>query len=149
MRDPGGGFAGGFVHLHVRSGFSWGLGAATPEELVGRAAALGMGALALTDRDTLAGVPRFLAARGEAGISPVVGAEVTVEVATAAGLARGHVVLLAASGPGYRALSKLLTAYLLPAKGSPWPSAAQRRNPACPWRRSSSTLPARAGTWSA
>ena len=132
MRDPGGGPAEGFCHLQVRSGFSWGLGTATPEELVGRAAALGMGALALTDRDTLAGVPRFLAACGEAGLSPVVGAEVTVEVATAAGLARGHVVLLAASGPGYRALSRLLTAYLLPSEGAPWPSAAQRRSPACP-----------------
>ena len=136
MRGPGGGptggFCHGFAHLHVRSGFSWGLGTATPEELVGRAAALGMGALALTDRDTLAGVPRFLAACGEAGLSPVVGAEVTVEVGTAAGPARGHVVVLAASTQGYRALSRLLTAYLLPKGGAPWPSAAERRNPACP-----------------
>ena len=132
MKQPGGDPAGGFCHLHVRSGFSWGLGTATPEELVGRAAELGIGALALADRDTLAGVPRFLKACEGAGISPVVGAEVTVEVGGAAGLARGHVVVLAASTRGYRALSRLLTAYLLPAEGAPWPSAAERRNPACP-----------------
>ncbi len=135
MRDSGGGPAEGFCHLHVRSGFSWGLGTASPEELIGRAAALGMGALALTDRDTLAGIPRFLAACGDAGLSPVVGAEVTVELRepnASVGFARGHVVLLAASERGYRALSKLLTAYLLPAEGAPWPSAAERRSPACP-----------------
>ncbi|WP_166180752.1 DNA polymerase III subunit alpha [Rubrobacter tropicus] len=132
MNDPGGGPAGVFCHLHVRSGFSWGLGTASPEELVGSAVELGMRALALTDRDTLAGIPRFLNACEGAGISPLVGAEVTVEVGDGAGAARGHVVLLAASTRGYRTLSRLLTAYLLPAEGASWPSAAERRNPACP-----------------
>ena len=50
----------GYAHLHVRSGFSYGFGVATPEELVGAAAAAGMGSLALTDRDGLYGVPRLL-----------------------------------------------------------------------------------------
>ena len=136
MRGPGvRGPAEGICHLHVRSGFSWGLGTATPEELVGSAAGLGMRALALTDRDTLAGIPRFSNACAGAGLSPVVGAEVTVGVRgpnVLAGFVRGHVVVLAASGRGYRALSRLLTAYLLPAEGDPWPSAARRRNPSCP-----------------
>ena len=93
---------------------------------------MGFASLALTDRDGLYGVPRFLAACAGHGISPVVGAEVTVEVRGAgASPHRGHVVLLAASDRGYRSLSRLLTAYLLPPEGSPWPSAAERRSPAC------------------
>lgn len=131
---PGGpGLSRVFAHLHVRSGFSYGLGAATPEGLTGAAEAMGYRALALTDRDGLYGVPRFLRACGEAGLSPVVGAEVTVRLESPNGSRhRGHVVLLAASGNGYRTLSRLLTAYLLPPKGVPCPSAAERRNPSCP-----------------
>ncbi|MBA3953260.1 MAG: PHP domain-containing protein, partial [Rubrobacter sp.] len=63
-------FARGFAHLHVRSGFSYGYGVATPEELVGGAAEMGMGAMALTDRDGLYGIPRFLEAAGRVGVSP-------------------------------------------------------------------------------
>ncbi|PLS83372.1 MAG: hypothetical protein CYG60_22055 [Actinobacteria bacterium] len=59
-----------FTHLHVRSGFSYGFGVATPEELAEAAARTGMEALALTGRDGLYGVPRFLGACGEAGGSP-------------------------------------------------------------------------------
>ncbi|WP_141760720.1 PHP domain-containing protein, partial [Streptomyces nanshensis] len=49
----------GFTHLHTASGFSLRYGASHPERLVERAAGRGMGALALTDRDTLAGAIRF------------------------------------------------------------------------------------------
>ncbi|MEJ7631466.1 MAG: PHP domain-containing protein [Rubrobacteraceae bacterium] len=80
MKDPAspprGGYCRGFAHLHVRSGFSYGLGTATPEELAGAAAGMGYPAMALTDRDGLYGVPRFLAACGETGLSPIVGAEI-------------------------------------------------------------------------
>ena len=139
MKDPAspprGGYCRGLAHLHVRSGFSYGLGTATPEELAGAAAGMGYPAMALTDRDGLYGVPRFLAACGEAGLSPIVGAEITVELAKPGGkdntLHCGHVVLLAASERGYRSLSRLLTAYLLPPDGAPWPSALERRNPSC------------------
>ena len=65
-----------FVHLHVRSGFSFGFGVARPEELVEAAARMGMSSLALTDRNGLYGIPRFLEAAGEAGILPIVGTEV-------------------------------------------------------------------------
>lgn len=85
-----------FAHLHVRSGFSYGFGVATPEELVGTAA-MGMEALALTDRDRLYGVPRFLEAAAEAGVSPIVGTEVSVEDG-------GHLVLLAEGLEGDRSL---------------------------------------------
>lgn len=67
------------AHLHVRSGFSYGQGVAYPDELVRAAAGLGYEALALTDRDGLYGIPKFLAACRSHGVSPMVGAEVTVE----------------------------------------------------------------------
>ncbi len=77
-RQPVVGFHSGFAHLHVRSGFSYGLGTATPEELAGAAAWMGYSAMALTDRNGLYGIPRFLKACGEHGLSPIVGAEGTV-----------------------------------------------------------------------
>jgi error-prone DNA polymerase len=117
---------GAFSHLHVRSGFSWGFGTATPEELVERAAELGMDALALTDRDTLAGIPRFLRACVERDVSPVVGAEVTVQL-TEDGGPNGHLVLLADSQEGYRSLCRLISSYRLRSGPSP----AERRNPVC------------------
>lgn len=94
----------GFAHLHVRSGFSYGFGVAKPEELVHTAAKTGMGSLALTDKDGLYGIPRFLRVAEEHGIEPVVGAEVTME-------GGGHLILLAESLEGCRSLSKLITAY--------------------------------------
>ena len=49
-----------FVHLDVRSCFSLKEGAFTPEQLVGRAAQLGMPAVAICDRDGLYGAARFV-----------------------------------------------------------------------------------------
>ncbi|MEJ7817015.1 MAG: PHP domain-containing protein, partial [Rubrobacter sp.] len=69
----------GLAHLHVRSGFSYGLGTATPEELTEMAARMGYASMALTDRNGLYGIPRFLRACEERGLSPIVGAEITVE----------------------------------------------------------------------
>jgi error-prone DNA polymerase len=94
----------GFAHLHVRSGFSYGFGIATPEELAETASRLGMTSLALTDKDGLYGVPRFLQATHEVGICPIVGAEIAVK-------GGGHLVLLAEGMEGYRSLSKLITDY--------------------------------------
>jgi DNA polymerase III alpha subunit len=105
-----------FVHLHVRSGFSFGFGVARPEELVESAARMGMSSLALTDRDGLYGIPRFLEAADEAGILPIVGTEVSTE--------GGHVVLLAESMQGYLSLCRLITDYRT--------SSEDRRRPACP-----------------
>ena len=70
----------GFAHLHVASGFSMRYGASMPEDLVERAAAHGQGALALTDRDGLYGAVRFATACGRAGIAPVLGVDLAVEL---------------------------------------------------------------------
>ncbi len=72
--------------------------------------------LALTDRDGLYGIPRFLEAASRMGILPIVGAEIS--------MAEGHVVLLAESIEGYRSLCRLITRYRT--------SSEDRRRPLCP-----------------
>ncbi|WP_037860584.1 DNA polymerase III subunit alpha [Streptomyces sp. NRRL S-340] len=69
----------GFTHLHTVSGFSLRYGASHPERLAERAAERGMDALALTDRDTLAGTVRFAKACAAAGIRPLFGTELAVD----------------------------------------------------------------------
>ncbi|OKI63598.1 DNA polymerase III subunit alpha [Streptomyces sp. MJM1172] len=68
----------GFTHLHTVSGFSMRYGGSHPERLAQRAAERGMDALALTDRDTLAGAVRFAKACGPAGIRPLFGVDLAV-----------------------------------------------------------------------
>ncbi|MFA3879200.1 DNA polymerase III subunit alpha [Streptomyces sp. MMCC 100] len=68
----------GFTHLHTVSGFSARYGASHPERLAERAFERGMDALALTDRDTLAGTVRFAKACAGAGVRPLFGAELAV-----------------------------------------------------------------------
>ncbi len=91
-----------FVELHARSAFSFLEGAALPEELAERAAALEQPALALLDRDGLYGAPRFYRAATRAGINPLVGAEVTLAEG-------GRLPLLVESPEGYQNLCRLLT----------------------------------------
>ncbi|GGV68487.1 DNA-directed DNA polymerase [Streptomyces massasporeus] len=68
----------GFTHLHTVSGFSLRYGASHPERLAERASERGMDALALTDRDTLAGAVRFSKACGKAGVRPLFGVDLAV-----------------------------------------------------------------------
>jgi error-prone DNA polymerase len=64
-----------YAELQVTSNFSFLRGGSHPEELVRRAAELGLSAIALTDRNTLAGVVRaHVAAKEVVGIRFVVGA---------------------------------------------------------------------------
>jgi len=63
------------VDLHAHSTASD--GAATPEALIAEAAAAGLSAIALTDHDTVAGVPRSAAAATSAGIRLVAGCELS------------------------------------------------------------------------
>ncbi|WP_446040831.1 DNA polymerase III subunit alpha [Streptomyces sp. SID1121] len=67
-----------FTHLRTVSGFSLRYGASHPERLAERAAERDMDALALTDRDTLAGAVRFAKACAEEGIRPLFGVELAV-----------------------------------------------------------------------
>ena len=70
-----------YVELRCRSAFSFLDGASLPEDLVAAAARQGYGALALADRNGLSGAPRFFAAAKQAGVRPIVGAEVTLATA--------------------------------------------------------------------
>lgn len=81
--------SGRFVHLHTASGFSLRYGASHPETLAERAAERGMEALALTDRDTLAGAVRFAAACARVGVRPLYGVELAVADPPPAGRAAG------------------------------------------------------------
>ncbi|MFG2331845.1 DNA polymerase III subunit alpha [Streptomyces sp. NPDC048604] len=73
----------GFTHLRTVSGFSLRYGASHPDRLAERAAERGMDALALTDRDSLAGTVRFAKACAAAGVRPLFGVDLAVATAAA------------------------------------------------------------------
>ncbi|MHB8733765.1 MAG: DNA polymerase III subunit alpha, partial [Terriglobales bacterium] len=91
-----------FSELHCRSAFSFLAGASLPEELVGRAAELGLPALALTDCNGVYGGPRFHAEARRKGVRPIVGAELMLAEG-------GHLPVLVATRAGYQNLCRLLT----------------------------------------
>ena len=68
-----------YAELHAKSNFSFLEGASHPEELVERAAELHYTALAVTDRNSLAGVVRAHVAAKQRGLKLVIGAEITAE----------------------------------------------------------------------
>jgi error-prone DNA polymerase len=90
------------VELNAASAFSFLRASSLPEDLVERAAELGVEALALVDRDGLSGAPRFFQAARAAGVRPIVGAELTL----AGG---GSLPMLVESRAGYRSLCRLIS----------------------------------------
>ena len=118
-----------YCELRAASSFSFLDGSSQPEDLVLRAAELGLPAVALVDRAGVYGAPRFYAAAREAGLRALVGAEVVLDApelaaerppgagepprgrrgeAEAARLPR--VTVLVRERAGYRNLCRLLTA---------------------------------------
>lgn len=97
-----------FVHLHVHSEYSLADGLLKVKDLVGRAAATGMPAVALTDRNNLFALVKFFEACMAQGVKPILGAEVAVQE-TADGIAE-RVLLLARDLEGYRNLLALISA---------------------------------------
>ncbi len=91
-----------YAELHAKTNFSFLEGASHPEELVERAAELGYAALAITDRNSLAGVVRAHGAAKDAGLKLLVGAEITPEDAP-------PVVLWATDRAAYGRLARLIT----------------------------------------
>ncbi|GAA5142467.1 hypothetical protein GCM10023213_28450 [Prosthecobacter algae] len=91
-----------FYELHARSAFSFLRGASSPEEMIVRAAELGMSHLVLTDRDGLYGSARAHQKAKELGLKAVVGAELTLEC--------GCVLpVIVRTREGYQNLSRMLT----------------------------------------
>ena len=102
-----------YIELHAHSNFSLLDGASRTEELVERAASLGMAALAVTDHNGLYNACLFSRKAKEAGIKPILGAEVSLEGGR-------HITLLVENGKGYANLSRLITkAQLSGSKGDP------------------------------
>ncbi|MFN7804178.1 MAG: error-prone DNA polymerase [Planctomycetaceae bacterium] len=91
-----------YAELHCKSNFSFLEGASHPDELVARSVELGLSALAITDRNTLAGVVRMHAAAKPAGLKLLVGAEIWLQDAP-------PVVVRAQDRAGYGRLARLIT----------------------------------------
>ncbi len=101
-----------YAELHAHSGFSFLDGASDPEELVAEAVRLGLSGLALTDHHGLYGVVRFAEAARALGLPAIFGAELTLSASDDRhGIpdpSGTHLVVLARSVKGYRALSTML-----------------------------------------
>ncbi len=91
-----------YAELHCCTNYSFLEGASHPDELVRAADRLGLKALAITDRNSLAGVVRAHVAAGECGMRLLIGAEITPTDGPSA-------VLLAVNRSGYAGLSALIT----------------------------------------
>jgi error-prone DNA polymerase len=113
-----------YVELHCASAFSFLQGASLPEILIDRAAELGYPALALLDRDGVYGAPRFHKAALSAGVRPIIGAELSLNLEVRSeklevrrahssdfSLLASHFLLpvLCESQEGYRNLCRLIT----------------------------------------
>src|SRR5687767_1849237 len=97
-----------FVHLRMHSEYSVNDGIVRIEQVVERAAADGMPALALTDAANLFGMVKFYGAARAAGVKPVIGADCWVEN-PADRDKPSRLLLLCASRAGYLRLCDLLS----------------------------------------
>jgi DNA polymerase-3 subunit alpha len=116
-----------FVHLRVKSAYSLLEGAVRPGELAKLARDGGMPAVAVTDVNNLFGVFEITETLVKAGIQPIVGCLLAVELGKATGPgSRGKppmLPLLVQNEAGYRNLTKLLSAAYLGAEPGDWPHA--------------------------
>src|SRR5215468_2225444 len=94
-----------YIELHARSAFSFLEGGSLPEGLIARAAAIGLPALALLDRNGFYGSPRFHMSAQKANLRAHVGAELTVIDKDI----QAYYPLLCVSRAGYQNLCRLLT----------------------------------------
>ena len=120
-----------YAELRVASAFSFLAASSAPEDLIERAAELGLPALALADRNGVYGCPRLHGAARSAGVRALVGAEVVLVAGDPPRVGRGplglvpppeaiptlappllenRITLLAESRQGYKNLCRLLTA---------------------------------------
>jgi len=97
-----------FVHLHVHSEYSWLDGACIIDDLVKRAKKLKMPAVAITDRNSIAGAIHLSEKCKEAGIKPIIGLEIEVLNDISDGRVFS-VILLAQNLEGFFNLSRLIT----------------------------------------
>ncbi len=101
----------GFCHLHVHTHYSALDGACKVDQLVARAAEMGMPALAITDHGVLSGIIQFYQQCKKKGVKPIIGLETYVVEdrfrKDAGNEQRWHLTLLAKDDTGYKNLLKL------------------------------------------
>jgi error-prone DNA polymerase len=103
----------GYAELHCRSNFSFLTGASHPEHLVEVAGALGLDALAMTDRNGVYGIVRFAEAARAVGLPTVFGVEIDCG-------AFGEIVLLSRGASGYGPMVRAVSeGQLAGKKGAP------------------------------
>src|SRR5579872_1443286 len=117
-----------FVHLRVKSAYSMLEGAIRPGELAELARENAMPAVAVTDVNNLFGTYELSDTLAKAGVQPIVGCLLSVELdevapANAVGSRRkpAALALLVQNDTGYRNLAKLLSAAFLKAEPGDWP----------------------------
>src|SRR5437763_11239099 len=117
-----------FVHLRVKSAYSLLEGAVRPQEIADLARAQSMPAVAVTDVNNLFGVYEISETLARAGVQPIVGCLLSVELGETTAAAPGFtrekpaaLPLLVQNDTGYRNLSKLLSAAYLDAEPGDWP----------------------------
>ncbi|MGB4076702.1 MAG: DNA polymerase III subunit alpha [Minisyncoccia bacterium] len=102
-----------FVHLHTHSHYSFLQALPKIDDLVAKAKAEGMSAVALTDAGNLHGAIEFYKAATAAGIKPILGVDAYVAPlslhARERGEKRSRLVLLVENMTGYKNLLKLVT----------------------------------------
>jgi DNA polymerase-3 subunit alpha len=103
--------AASFVHLKVHTEYSIADGLVKVHELVERAVAHGMPAVAITDRSNLFGLIKFYDACMSAGVKPIVGADLTYHdtASDADPTGRYRCVVLAMDEVGYRNVITLVS----------------------------------------
>ncbi len=96
-----------FIHLHCFSEYSVVASINTIKKLIGRAKALGMQSLAITDINNLFALVKFYQACKQAKIKPIIGADVSLYSAT---LKQNYrLILLCQNSDGFRNLTKIIT----------------------------------------
>ena len=105
-----------FVHLHLHTEYSTLDGAVRIPDLMKKAKAFGMSAVAMTDHGNMFGAVEFYQAAVKEGIKPIIGCEIymapgklTDRVATSGRDAAYHFTLLAKDAEGYHNLVKLVS----------------------------------------
>src|SRR3954451_707314 len=91
-----------YVELHAHSAYSFHDGVSHPDELAAAAANLGYNHFALTDHDGVHGSMEFAQAALPLGVSPIHGAEVTIDDGH-------HLTLIVENREGWTSLCRLLT----------------------------------------
>lgn len=95
--------------MRAASAYSFKYGTTQPRDLVKRASEYEMPALALTDRDSLAGAIRFTRACVEFGIAPIIGIDLAIDLEPYEGKTLPRITVLSHGDGGWKSLCRLLT----------------------------------------